>query len=224
MGASIIPAVLGAVTSIGGTMINANAQQQQIDAVNQAQRAAMERSKRVRMAEENRQDAMRKNQQRLAETSQEGQRVENVSKELEETKGARGEEATKFATDIAAMSPGEVALPSRSDTGMEIVNSDLGERLARAANQARTMLQAKSDLGAYDELFQNRARGLGRTSEELNFINKLREGSLATTGVQNEFVSNPYERSIAVGPGANIGAGFARLGESLMAPPSGGYG
>jgi hypothetical protein len=230
MGAAVLPAILGTVVSLGGSMMQANAQQAAIDAQNEAQRRAMEQSKRVRMNEERRQDEMRKRQEALTAESREGQKVEAVKEELGETQAARAEAGQGFAADVAALQPGEVALPSRAagpavvgSTDVDAQNANLGEFLARAANQARAYNTAKSDIGAYDELFQNRGRRLGLTSEQLNFQNKLREGSLATMGVENDLVNDSFASSISPGWGVGLGSGLMKLGDTIGSP-SGGYG
>lgn len=230
MGA-VIPAVLGTVVSLGGSMMQANAQQAAIDAQNAAQKAAMERSKRVRMQEERRQDAMRQRQQQMLDESREGQKVETVKEELEATKAKAAEPGEAFAADVAALQPGEVALPSRADAGPAVVGStdvaaneaNLGEFLAKAAGSARAYNRARSDLGAWDQLYQDRARKLGLTSEQLNFENKLREGSLRTTEVQNDLVNDSFASAISPGWGVGLGEGLMSLGNKIGSG-GGGYG
>lgn len=225
MGAAIIPAVIGAVASIGGSFMQANAQKAAVEAQNQAQQAAMQRQMKARQEEDARQEQMRLAQQAEADKSLSTQDVGSVTDQLDKTKAESAAPVTAIANSIAQMSPGEVAVAARPGTAQDttIVQNDLGQRLNQAAAHTRDYLQAKSNLGAWDTMFGNRGRQLGDVNENLNFINKKRTGSLATAEIGIDQLGQSYAGSIVPNSTA-MALGSAAGGLGDIVSKYGGYG
>jgi hypothetical protein len=170
---------------------------------------------------------MRLRQQAEVDKSLETQGEEAVTEDLTQTKEQRAEGGQKLTAEMAAMTPGEVAVSARpGEAGdVQIVNDDLGTRLAQAAQKTRGYLQAKSDVGAWGQTFGDRARGLALTNERLNQYNKKRTGSLQTAGVEADYLGKDFANSIVPNStGMALGSALSVAGNSLPKMFSGGYG
>jgi len=227
MGAAVIPALIGAAVSVGGSLMQSKAQSAAVDAQNRAQQAAIARQRAATQAEYARQEDLRKQQAGDMQDSLSTQDVGSVTNQLEQVQADRSAAPTKLASDVAAMSPDEVAIAARPGTGsdVQVVNSDLGARLAQASAKTRGYLQAKSDVGAYDQLFGDRARQLGQTNEDINFLNKKRSGSLATSGIETGYLGQDFANSIVPNStGMALGSALSGLGSAFGKIGQGGYG
>jgi hypothetical protein len=231
MGAAVIPALIGAAVSVGGSLVQSKAQSAAVEAQNRAQQQAMQRQQQARQQEYARQETLRKQQQGLMDESLAGQDGNSVTNQLEQVKADRSEAPVALSQEMAALTPGDAAIAARPGQGgdVQIVNDDLGARIAQAAQKTRGYLQAKSDIGAYGQLFGDRARTLGMTNENLNFINKKRGGSLDTSAIETGALGQDFASSIAPNSmGMALGSAISGLGQMLgkgaAGKYSGGYG
>jgi hypothetical protein len=194
MGAAI-PALVGAAASIGGGLLTSSAQNSAIDAQNQARQQATQRQIAMQKQEDQRQENFRQQQQTADDAALQQQTPQAVQQQLTTIQNQNAAPGNVLTDAMAKLSPGEVAPASRADETQQSAD-DLSKRLAQGAANTRTYLNAKSNVGAYDQLFQNMGRANTGTAQFLTNINKQRQGSLDTAGVQNSYLGQNFADAI----------------------------
>jgi hypothetical protein len=220
MGAAI-PALVGAAASVGGGLLTSGANNAAIDAQNQARQEATQRQIQLQQQENQRQENFRQQQQTADDASLQTMTPQAVQQQLTDIQNKNAAPGNVLTDAMAKLSPSEVAPASRADETQQSAD-DLSKRLATGAANTRQYLNAKSNVGAYDQLFQNMGRADTNTSQYLTMINKQRQGSLDAAGVANNYLGQSFADAITPNVGeSTMGNILTDTGKAAMRTYSG---
>jgi hypothetical protein len=205
----------GAASLAGSVMTSQTAKNAQNAQAAQEQQQAIRR-KQLRDAETQRQDAFRAENQAQFDKTIKEQGAESQTAELEKQQSQRAAEAQPFIDNVANADPTKVALQG-TNTGNDMVRTEMARRLAMAASESRKRVAALSNMGGYEGLARDNARKLGQGTEQMNLVNDMRKGSLGAMDVETNLPA------VKVQPGSNI-LGQALTGLGSMLGKTGGFG
>jgi hypothetical protein len=210
------PLMAGAAAlTLGGGVLRGMTNRANVDAQRTVERAAYERSKQAREAEQKRQKVFEEEaalnwdnaNATLSKTNHDAGREEAIQKFLETV-----EANPTMAPDMTGFT-----LAGQKNATTE-VTQEIARRAATAAQEARARVEALAKLTSYDGVALDRNLALGNNASALTTLNNLRRGSLSAS--QAEQTISPVQ----VIPGDNMLADILSGAGGTMSAGSWSYG